>query len=290
MPQVLILGGRGMLGQMIDRVLSESDIITVKRSSRCKAYDALYFDVEEGVEALKQILASHGPFDYVINCIGILRNDVDEEDSKSVRRAIIVNSLFPHDLATLAHETGARVIQISTDGVFSVSSGICYEDSPVNCDDIYGKTKRLGEVIAPNFLILRCSIIGPDPIRKKGLLEWFLSQPQGAEVFGYTDHRWNGVTTLQFANLCRTLIEKNRFEEVRREAPIHHFCPNEVVSKYDLLQLFKNVFKTDVMVKASPCEDYSVDRVLDTRYFTLKNLYGFSKPMQNAIEELLTKM
>ncbi len=290
MPHVLILGGRGMVGQMIDRVLSESDIITVKRTSRCKAYYALYFDVEEGVQALKQILASHGPFDYVINCIGILRNDVDEEDSKSVRRAIIVNSLFPHDLATLAHETGARVIQISTDGVFSVSSGICYEDSPVNCDDIYGKTKRLGEVIAPNFLILRCSIIGPDPIRKKGLLEWFLSQPQGAEVFGYTDYRWNGVTTLQFANLCRTLIEKNRFEEVRREAPIHHFCPNEVVSKYDLLQLFKNIFKTDVMVKPSRCEDYSVDRVLDTRYFTLKNLYGFSKPMQNAIEELLTKM
>ncbi|MEE8239134.1 MAG: sugar nucleotide-binding protein [Nitrososphaerales archaeon] len=290
MPQVLILGGRGMLGKMIDRILSESDIITVKRTSRCNAYDDFYFEVEDGTEVLRQILMCHGPFDYVINCIGILRDAVDEEDSKSVRRAIIVNSLFPHDLATLAHETGAKVIQVSTDGVFSASSGICYEDSPVNCGDIYGKTKKLGEVIAPDFLILRCSIVGPDPIWKKGFLEWFLSQPQGAEVFGYTDHKWNGVTTLQFANLCRTLIEKGQFEEVRREGAIHHFCPNEVVSKYELLQLFKNVFKTDVMVKPSPCEGYSVDRVLDTRYFALKNLYGFSKPMENAIEELLTKM
>ena len=279
-----------MLGQMVERLLSKSNGIDVKHTCREQESTPFYFNVEDGLDGLHQIIERHGTFDYFINCIGILNSKIDEKDSKSVRRAILVNALFPHELAALAQETGTRVIHISTDGVFARNAGVCLEDSPRNCDDVYGKTKGLGEVIVPAFLNLRCSIIGPNPIKKQGLLEWFHNQPPGAEVHGYTDHMWNGVTTLQFAKLCRELILQDFFDVVRDEAPIHHFCPNQTVSKYELLQLFKTAFRPDITVKPVADQRKPISRILDTRYNSLRDLFDYGQPMQHAINELTTEM
>lgn len=290
MTRVLILGGKGMLGQMVERLLSKTDGIDAKQTCRVQESTSFLFNAEDGLDGLHKIIEHHGTFDYFINCIGILNNKIDEKDSKSVRRAILVNALFPHELAALAQETGTRVIHISTDGVFASNAVVCLEDSLLDSDDVYGKTKSLGEVIAPGFLNLRCSIIGPNSIKKQGLLEWFRSQPPGAEVHGFTDHMWNGVTTLQFARLCRKLILQDFFDAVRDEAPVHHFCPNQAVSKHELLQLFKAAFRPDITVKPIADQEKSVSRILDTRYNSLRDLFGYGQPMQHAIDELATEM
>jgi len=279
-----------MLGQMVEQLLSKSDGIDVKHTCREQESTSFYLNVEDGFEGLHQIVERYGTFDYFINCIGILNSKIDEKDSKSVRRAILVNALFPHELAILAQETGTRVIHISTDGVFARDAGVCLEDSPLDCDDIYGKTKSLGEVVAPGFLNLRCSIIGPNSMKKRGLLEWFRNQPQGTEVYGYRDHMWNGVTTLQFARLCRKLILQDFFDAVRDEAPVHHFCPNQTVSKHELLQLFKAAFRPDITVKPVADQEKPVSRILDTRYNSLRDSFGYGQPMQHAIDELATEM
>ena len=290
MHKVLVLGGEGMLGQMVNRLLSRSRQLTVRRTCVGPKSDPFLFNVEDGMDRLRHILERYGPFDYMINCIGILSNNIDEQVPKSIRRAVLINALFPHDLATLAQETGARVIHISTDGVFSRNAGICLEDTPCDCEDAYGKTKSLGEVIANCFLNLRCSIIGPNSLEKRGLLEWFRSQALGAEVHGYTDHMWNGVTTFQFAKLCNDLISQELFDKVRSQAPVHHFCPNQAVSKYELLQLFRTTFRPDVTVKPLKSQVGPVSRILDTRCQTLKDLFGYGRPMQYAIEELANEM
>jgi dTDP-4-dehydrorhamnose reductase len=290
MKRVLILGGQGMLGQMVERVLSKSAGITIRHTRRGPKANSFRFDVEEGLDRLRSILGQYGPFDYIVNCIGVLNSLIDEKDSQSLRKAIRVNALFPHELGSLAQETGTRVIHISTDGVFGRNAGRCLEDSPSDCAEAYGKTKRLGEVIAPAVLTLRCSIIGPDPIGKKGLLEWFLGQPSGATVRGYTDHRWNGVTTRQFAGLCLQLILRNIFDEVRSEAPVHHFCPNLPVTKYELLLLFKKTFRPDITVDPATTQNMQVSRILDTRYHCLKEIFGFGRPMQDAINKLASEM
>src|SRR5213076_2163354 len=112
----------------------------------------------------------------------------------------------------VAEEFGARVLHISTDGVFAGAAGACAEDAPHDCPDVYGKTKSLGEVTAREVLTLRCSIVGPDPSARRGLLEWFLGLPDGMEVTGYTDSLWNGVTSLQLANLCQRIIQQDAFQ------------------------------------------------------------------------------
>jgi len=279
-----------MLGQMVDHVLSDSKKIVVNHTCRRQEATAFHFDVEAGVDCLRQIMEQNGPFDYIVNCIGILSSMINETDSQSVRRAIHLNARFPHDLSVLAGETGARVIHISTDGVFARNAGICLEDTPLDCHDIYGKTKSLGEVIAPCFLTFRCSIIGPNPMKKRGLMEWFLNQPQSTEVYGYTDQMWNGVTTLQFAKLCRKLIEEDLFDQVRLESPVHHFCPNEAVSKHELLQLFQGTFRPDVTVKPAKSRDAPIARILDTRYQSLRRLFGYGLPMLSGIKELSREM
>jgi len=289
MNSVLVLGGTGMLGHMIVRILSQAKLISVKFTNPRQIVSPFYFNVEDGPDRLQHILEPQGSFDYIINCVGILKSQIDERDSASVHRAILVNALFPHELAAVAAKHGSRVIHISTDGVFSGNSGEPYlEDAPHDCTDIYGKTKSLGEVHSPLVLNIRCSIVGPDPIGKKGLLEWFLAQPDGKELVGYTDHLWNGVTTLQFAKLCRRIIIQDCFAEIWNESPVHHFCPNRPVSKYELLEIFKSVFGKRVTVTPSQSTGSPVRRILATRYHCLKDLLGYDMSMERTVRELLT--
>jgi len=290
MHKVMVLGREGMLGQMAYHQLSRSGKLIVRSTCLENKSDPFYFNAEEGLNGLYQIFERHGPFDYVINCIGIISNKIDEHNHESLRRAILINALFPHDLAVLARAKGARVIHISTDGVFARKAGVCLEDTPCDCEDAYGKTKSLGEVKTSCFLNLRCSIIGPNAVEKGGLLEWFRSQPPGAEVHGYTDHMWNGVTTFQFARLCERLIINEVFDTVREESPVHHFCPNQAVSKYELLQLFRTVLRPDITVKPIKGPGTPISRILDTRYHELKDLFGYEKSMKDAIEDLANEV
>jgi dTDP-4-dehydrorhamnose reductase len=275
-----------MLGHMVLRVLSNISGLTVDGTHRSNLTDPLYFDAETGVGGLRTIFEYRRGYDYVINCIGVTKSKIDELASPSVRRAIVVNALFPHELASFAAQTGAKVIHISTDGVFSNASDCYLEDAPHWCTDVYGKTKSLGEVFQPGFLNIRCSLIGPDPIGKRGLLEWFLSQPDGMEVLGYTHHLWNGVTTLQLAELCTKLVAQDVFTTTWCESPVHHFCANQTVTKYRLLELFQTNFHKNVTIKPSDSAGPPVRRVMATRYHSMTNLLGSDLNMELAVKRL----
>ena len=290
MKRVLVIAGHGMLGQMLVRLLKRSDQLNVEFTARKKEPGSFEFRIESGSDQLRHILMHNGPFDYLLNCAGVLINEINLQDASTVHRAIQVNSVFPYELSTLAQELDVRVINISTDGVFKRNAGICLEDSPADCDDIYGKTKSLGEVIAPGCLNIRCSIIGPSPVRKKGLLEWFMGQPQDAEVHGYIDQMWNGVTTVQFAKLCSELILQDRFDDVRDESSVHHFCPNQAISKYELLLLFKETFRLDISVIPVTSKERPVCRILNTQYNCLRDLFGYGRSMKDTVFELQTEM
>ena len=283
--RVLVLGGDGMLGGMVYRILRGTNDVQVAVTSRRK-HARLFLDAEHGKDPLRQFFAE-GSWDYVVNCIGVLRSRISEADPPSVERAVRVNSLFPHALALVAGENAAQVIHISTDGLFSAEAGICYEDTPPDGADAYGKSKYLGEVHHPGFLTLRCSIVGPDPVRRSGLLEWFLSHGAGEQVSGYTDHHWNGVTSLQFAHLCERIVTaEGAFKEIRSEGPVHHFCPNRAVTKYALLETLQSVFGSAVHVEPVESPDGPVTRVLGTRYKKLRSLFGENLGMHGVFEQL----
>ena len=288
MKRVLVLGGQGMLGHIVVKTLSGLKEIKVECSVKGDEDSPFYFNVENGIDQLHKIIKFHGDFDYIINCIGILSNNIDERNSDSVRTAILVNGMFPHDLKQLGSELGIRIIHISTDGVFSKSAGLCHEDSLQSCEDIYGKTKSIGEGYSPNLLNIRCSIFGPSPFKRSGIMEWFLKQPKGAEVNGYTDHVWNGATTLQLAKLCYAIIAKDNFNLIRNEAPVHHFCPNYPISKFDLLGLFKKQLRPDIKVNPVKSPDGPLNRVLDTRFKQINKIFGGKVQVDDALKLLMS--
>lgn len=284
--KVLVLGVTGMVGHMVHRVLAASDTIHVHGTHILDKRDPYYFDVMSGLTDLAVICDQSPCYDYFINCIGILPANIKEKDPTTIRKAIKINALFPHELSAFAKERGVKVIHISTDGIFSGKAESYCEDDIPDCADFYGITKSLGEVFDEHFLNLRCSIIGPSPFLGEGLMEWFLKQPAGAVIHGYTNHIWHGISTYQFGKLCLKIIEGDHFEGLRRESAVFHFAPNEPVTKFQLLCFFKEVFEKHVNVEAITSDDKIYKRVLQTKYRGLKNIYAYGMPAARMVSEL----
>jgi dTDP-4-dehydrorhamnose reductase len=286
MTNVLVLGSEGMLGHMLLAALRQVNGWRVEGTQFQNPGAPWYFNAENGTEALAHLDPARAAFPYIINCIGLTKANIRENDPASVVRAIALNATFPQALAEYARSVKARVLHISTDGVFAQGSGELAESHMPDAQDVYGQSKILGEVKnCENFLTVRCSIVGPSPQERGGLLEWFLQQPEGAEIAGYTNHLWKGATTLQFAHLCRTIIDNGLFPSLRQEAAIWHWAPNQALSKCELLCLFREVFAKDV--KISPAQaPQSVARVLGTQYAGLRRLFPEEQPLGAALQAL----
>lgn len=203
--------------------------------------------------------AGLGDVDYVVNCIGIIKPYISDSDDKQRLNALQINSLFPQKLADWASAAGTKVIQIATDCVFSGFKGSYLETEAHDALDVYGKSKSLGEVPNPSMMHLRVSIIGPEVGRSTSLLEWVRNQPEGAEIFGFTDHVWNGVTTTHFGKLARGIIEADLFK-----AGVFHVVPGNRLPKDKLVQKIASVFGRDDIKIQPKASGNTVDRTLET--------------------------
>ena len=275
--RVAVVGGTGMLGSMLVDVLGRADglvLIATARSSEAASsqyprlpgveWHVLDVGTREttlfGLEAL-------GAIDWYINAIGIIKPYIRDENPGEVERAIRVNSQFPFDLARFAGDRGARVIQFATDCVYAGTRGRYLESDRHDSLDVYGKTKSLGEARLDHVHLLRCSFVGPEPKSYVSLLEWFRRQPRGAQANGFTNHVWNGVTTLHIARICAGIIRENL------ELPtLQHVVPAEVVNKAELLQMFARHFdRSDITIR--PVEaSVPIDRSLDTENANLNGV------------------
>ncbi|HMH02005.1 MAG TPA: sugar nucleotide-binding protein, partial [Terriglobales bacterium] len=157
--------------------------------------------------------------------------------------SITVNSLLPHKLAAMVKEWGGRVIHFSTDCVFSGKRGGYTEQDDSDADDLYGKSKFLGEVTTENALTLRTSIIGRELVEHKSLLDWFLSQNHKT-VKGFKRVIYAGVTTNHMADVVTEIIRKSR--------PISglYQVVSDPISKYDLLCLLRDAYRLDIEILA----------------------------------------
>jgi dTDP-4-dehydrorhamnose reductase len=264
MKRVIVLGGSGMLGSMVTDVLSRSSDLSLTATLRERGLAETCAQVFPSVNWVQfnastddaAVIDGH---DWVVNCIGITKPLIHDDNASEVERAIRVNSLFPQRLAVKAKEIGARVLQIATDCVYSGAKGHYVETDPHDALDVYGKTKSLGETVQPWVHNLRCSIIGPEPKDFKFLLEWFIRQPRGAQVNGFTNHRWNGVTTYHFGRVVGGIIRSGT------DLPnSQHLIPSGDVTKAEMLDTFAAAYdRRDVTVRHTTAEKV-IDRTLET--------------------------
>lgn len=274
-PSIVVIGGAGMLGHKMFQVLHREypgTLCTVRSDAQRELLRGVGLpcagEVLSGVDAmdlaaLHRLLGRLRP-DVIVNCVGIIKQ---RADAACAIPSITINALLPHKLAEMAGGWGGRVIHFSTDCVFSGRKGRYTEDDPSDAEDLYGKSKFLGEVAAPNALTIRTSIIGRELEEHRSLLDWFLSN-NGGRVRGFSNVIFSGVSTIYLAEFVARAI---------REYPALsglYQLASQPVTKHDLLCILRSAYGLEVEVRADESE--ISDRSLDPG--KLARAIGFSSP------------
>ena len=270
-----------MLGSAAFRFLSAEsrfDVYGSARKDSIKQYfdNKLQLKIFYGVDfnnhdSLIHIFEAIKP-NIVINCIGLVKQLAQAEDPLL---AIPINALLPHRLAHLSKIAGARLIHMSTDCIYSGSRGMYVEADLSDAQDLYGRSKFLGEVDYPNAITLRTSIIGHELDGSKSLVNWFLSQE--GSVRGYTKAIFSGLPTVEIVRIIKEFVLPNP-----QMHGVYHLSV-EPINKFDLLQLIR--IKYGKKIKIIPDESFSIDRSLNSSKFRLET--GFiPKPWVQLISEM----
>ncbi len=279
--KILVLGASGMLGNAVLRLFAQSEGYTVVGSVRSTSALRLLpselrnqvvcgMDVEN-TDSLTRLFTQARP-DVVINCIGLVKQLAEADDPLS---AIPINALLPHRLARLCDVASARLIHMSTDCVFSGSRGMYSEQDLPDAQDLYGRSKLLGEVDYPHAVTLRTSIIGHELGSQHGLVGWFLAQ-QGP-VKGFTRAIFSGLPTVELARVMRDFVLPNT--DLRG---LYHVSA-EPINKFELLKLVAQVYGKSIQI--TPDEALEINRSLDSSRF--REITGYQPP---AWPDLVSRM
>jgi dTDP-4-dehydrorhamnose reductase len=258
--RLLILGSSGMLGSTLTKYLSQegNEVLEASRSGTTtnSSSATVKFDVTK--DNVEKLFAEY-EFDYVVNAIGMIAQLINPEKYSDRDLAIRINALFPLKLAMLAEKYNRKLIQIGTDCVFSGAEGKYSELSPLNPVDSYGYSKALGEFCSQQVMLIRCSIIGRELATRNSLTEWVLTQNENSEIQGFSNHIWNGITTLHFAKIVNGIVKEGTFRN-----GIHHLVPSNSISKESLIKILANSFGRKDLIIMPHLTPVGRDRTLIT--------------------------
>ena len=270
--RVLVLGATGMLGNAVLRwfaahagydvmgsVRSAAGLRLLREDLRARVHVGV--DVESP-DSLARLLDNTRP-QAVVNCVGLVKQRAEAEDPLA---ALPLNALLPHRLARLCSLVGARLVHISTDCVYSGSKGGYRETDAADAQDLYGRSKLLGEVDYANAVTLRTSIIGHELATEHSLIGWFLAQ--SGTVRGYRRAVFSGLPTVELARIIGDHV---------LPAPalrgLYHVSA-EPIDKFALLQLVARQYGKAAELVAD--DRVIIDRSLDSQRF--RTATGYAPP------------
>ena len=279
--RILVLGASGMLGSTLFRVFNRDpqfETFGSIRDTRAlrhfapECHHALIPNVHlDGELGLLTAFSTAKP-DVVINCIGIIKQLPNANDHLE---SLAINATLPHRLAKYCDAIGARLVHFSTDCVFSGKKGLYTEDDFPDANDLYGRTKFLGEVRYENCITLRTSIIGHELDRSKSLVDWFLSQ--AGEVKGFKKAIFSGLPTIEMARVVKDYVIPNNSIN-----GLYHLSVDPI-NKYDLLNLVASTYEKNIVIKQD--EMLVIDRSLNSDKFRM--VTGFQpRPWPDLIKDM----
>jgi dTDP-4-dehydrorhamnose reductase len=260
--KILILGGDGMLGHQLLNSFKGKFVVKVTLRKKISEYsqykiftnDNSFDEVDvRDFEKLATVIEIFKP-SVLINAVGIVKQ---RKDSKEIIPSLEINALLPHKLSIECQKYNTRVVHISTDCVFSGKTGMYKDDSFADAEDIYGRTKYLGELSLDNCLTLRTSIIGRELSRHTSLLDWFLTQ--SGPIKGFENAIFSGFTTIELARIIEMMIVK-----FPQASGIYNVS-SDPINKYDLLKLISEVLNHNIEIIAD--KEFSCNRSLSSDLF-----------------------
>jgi dTDP-4-dehydrorhamnose reductase len=272
--KILLFGSTGMLGKYIYTYFYRcTDILIIPIDYRV---------TNESLYELEDILKKYeiNEKTCVINCIGLIPQRKCKNSNNN--EYFLINSIFPHLLSVICKKYTSKMIQPTTDCVFSGKR----ENGNYNEDDIhdengpYGMSKSSGEPFYGT--IIRTSIIGREKYNKKSFLEWVISNSDSnnsnINIKGWSNHYWNGITCLEYCKVIHKIINKNIFWNGVR----HIFSPSHV-SKYEMASMINDIFKLNIIIDKITCE-IPINKTLSSKYsnnFQIKELYEQIKDLKD---------
>ncbi|WP_419737151.1 dTDP-4-dehydrorhamnose reductase family protein [Pseudomonas sp. COR18] len=262
--KVLVLGVTGMLGHAVFRVFggdAQHEVWgTMRNASALRHFpENDHARLLTGVDVLDQdaLLAALSKVrpDVIINCVGLIKQLADAQDPLT---ALPINAMLPHRLARFCELMGARLIHVSTDCVFSGRKGAYLEADVSDAEDLYGKSKYIGELHElPHAITLRTSIIGHELGSNYALIDWFLSQE--GSVKGFSRAIFSGLPTVELARVMKDYVLP------RPELYGLYHVAAEPVNKLELLRMVASEYGRNIEIQ--PDDVLVIDRSLDDRRF-----------------------
>ena len=262
--KVLVLGVTGMLGSTLFRYFSADTNFhvwgTLRSPTGLKYFSSdahsrllSHIDVLDA-DDLVSVMNSVRP-DIVINCVGLIKQLADAKDPLTV---LPINAIFPHRLAKLCALANARLVHISTDCVFSGRKGMYSEGDASDAEDLYGKSKYIGELHDDSHAVtLRTSIIGHELQSSESLIDWFLCQKNSMK--GYEKAVFSGLPTIELARVIKDyVIPKPELNG------LYHVSV-EPIDKLSLLKLVAKTYNKEIDIV--PDDQVCIDRSLDSSRF-----------------------
>lgn len=304
--KILILGGTGMLGHTLGRYFSrlpQHEVATTIRGAgdgrlaKCMPNVRILENVQFSpqnvcrLSAARTILnglhedgcdASHLPLlqsitifkpDVIINAMGVIKHHASGDDPLQV---VPLNTILPHVLARLSKELGARLVQLSTDCVFSGAKGLYTEADEADAPELYGRSKYMGEIHDQQHVVtLRTSFIGHELSGQKNLLEWFLAQNEHTR--GFRRAIYSGLSTVELARVI------DEYVLPRKDLHGLYHVSAEPINKYDLICEIARCYGKEIAIE--PVDDPVIDRSLDSTRF--RQITGF---VPEAWPEMISRM
>jgi dTDP-4-dehydrorhamnose reductase len=277
--RIIVLGATGMLGSSMFQVLANLEGVTVFGTVRSAKFaqffksqlaaQLLVIEDLEDFDALQRLIEKVRP-QVVINCVALRKSSITDP-----MKYVSIFSLLPRRLSYICRRISARLILISSDGVFSGARGNYVEEDRPDATDLYGIAKILGEVAEPNNVILRTSIIGHELQGKSGLLEWFLSQDNRCQC--YTQSIFSGFPTVALAQIIRDVV----IPRVELQGVYH--VATQPISKYDLLKLVAARYNKCITLVSD--DSVAINRSLSSKRFT--EATGYIPPDWTTLIDLM---
>lgn len=278
--KVAVLGSTGMLGHRVCCELADHlDVIAFTRQHNdnlthfSEKYGFQIHSTQKTLQDLKKLISQQN-ISTVINCIGTIKQLKSEADATMVE----VNSALPHKLSHLCQNHGVEFIHFSTDCVFSGQTGNYKETDFCDATDIYGLSKRLGEMFEWG-MTLRTSIIGREIRNHLSLLEWALSNPNDATVSGYQNAIFSGLPTKILAQLVSHLITDRKVNH-----GLYHVSTC-AINKHDLLYLVSQNWNKNWRIL--PEEEPRINRSLNSDNFENNISIDYEKSWEKLMNELM---
>jgi dTDP-4-dehydrorhamnose reductase len=245
--KIIILGGNGMIGHKMYQLISNkyNDTWITLRNDFTSYSNNSFFDRLKVIDNLDLTHFDKVEFelyrlmpDIIINAAGItIRRGVDKVISDTIK----INSVLPHFLNEWVINNNKRLIHFSTDCVFSGLKGDYLDGDYKDADDIYGRTKAIGEVVnSTNTITLRSSMIGRELENKTELLEWFLKHCS-ASVTGFSAVIYSGISTIEMAKIVLKIIQLPCLTGVYNVSSLP-------LSKFELLSLINQKFLLNAQI------------------------------------------